>query len=189
MGHFAEPTPYRSRAPIENLGQKRKSHPPKSTQNKKVHLDSFCRVPDSYHTEAGRSLRELFEKLRVNVRFFFRTRSTTTRDRNLQLRGAVSTGLFFEYSPLDFFVSHQVYSVVAQNVEKIARSPGREKRVECCHVSGCHVFFFFFFFGPDLRWAKSRDSIAEPLARVIAAIRIRIASVCWRSYLPRKHRN
>ena len=29
--------------------------------------------------------------------------------------------------------------------------------------------------------------LAEPLARVIAAIRI--ASVCWRSYLPPKHRN
>ena len=41
--------------------------------------------------------------------------------------------------------------------------------------------------GPKLRWAKSRDSIAESLARVIAAIRI--ASVRWRSYLPPKQRN
>ena len=32
-----------------------------------------------------------------------RTRSTTTRDRNLQFRGAVSTGFkFFKYSPVDF---------------------------------------------------------------------------------------
>ena len=28
-----------------------------------------------------------------------------------------------------------------QDVEKIARGPGREKSVESCHVCGCHVFF------------------------------------------------
>ena len=77
-----------------------------------------------------------------------KTRSTTTRDRNLQFRGAVSTGIS-EFSPVDFFLVLQVYSAsrcnlvrkLPQNVEKIARFPGGEKSVESCHVSGCHGFF------------------------------------------------
>ena len=36
---------------------------------------------------------------------FLRTRSTTTRDRNLQFRGTFSTGCFFEFSPVDFLPS------------------------------------------------------------------------------------
>ena len=44
----------------------------------------------------------LFEEVRV------RTRSTTTRDRTLQFRGAVSTG----DSPLDFLLFLQVLCVI-----------------------------------------------------------------------------
>ena len=78
-----------------------------------------------------------------------RTRLTTTRDRSLQFRGAVSTGFFFEFSLVDLFPSSPglLCSLVRkspQNVEKIARSPFREKCVESCHVSGCHGLF-----GPD----------------------------------------
>ena len=78
----------------------------------------------------------------------FRTRSTTTRDRNLQFWGAVSTG-FFEFSPLDAFpFSPGLLCNLArkrlQNVEKIARFPGGEESVESCHVCGCHGVF-----GPD----------------------------------------
>ena len=40
--------------------------------------------------------------------FLFRTRSTTTRDRNLQFRGAVSTG----GSPLDFLLFLQFFCAV-----------------------------------------------------------------------------
>ena len=61
-----------------------------------------------------------------------RTHSTTTRDRNLQFRGAVSTG-FFEFSPVDsfplspgFFLCNLIMKS-PQNVEKIARLPGGEK--------------------------------------------------------------
>ena len=74
-----------------------------------------------------------------------RTRSTTTRDRNLQFRGIFSTGSF-ESSPVDFFPFSPglLCSLVRkspQNVEKFARLPGGEKGVESCHVSGCHGFF------------------------------------------------
>ena len=76
-----------------------------------------------------------FEKLR--------TRSTTTRDRNLQFRGAVSTDFFF--SGIFFLFSPGLLWSLArkwpQNVEKVARFPGGEKGVESCHVSGCHGFF------------------------------------------------
>ena len=40
--------------------------------------------------------------------------------------------------------SVQFSKEMALKVEKIARSPGREKVVESCHVCGCHGFF-----GPD----------------------------------------
>ena len=76
-----------------------------------------------------------------------RARSTTTRDRNLQYRGAVFTGSF-ECSPLDFFPFLQVLCVRKwpQNVEKIAQFPSGEKSVESCHVSCCHGFF-----GPEMK--------------------------------------
>ena len=77
-----------------------------------------------------------------------RMRLTTTRDRNLQFRGA---DWIFEFSPVVvFFCSPGLLCNLVrrspQNVEKIARFPGGEKSVESCHVSGCHGFF-----GPDRR--------------------------------------
>ena len=42
---------------------------PKSAQNKKVYLNKFFWVPDSCHREDGKSSRELFEKVRINVCF------------------------------------------------------------------------------------------------------------------------
>ena len=60
-----------------------------------------------------------------------RTCSTTTRDRNLQFRGTVSTG-FLNFSPLYFPSFSRVFCVLLvrkslQNVEKIAQIPDREK--------------------------------------------------------------
>ena len=82
----------------------------------------------------------------VHVRFLapmLRARSTTTRDRNLQFRVAVSTG-FFELSPGSLC---NLERKSAQNVEKVAGFQGGDKRVESCHVcGGCHVFFS----GPDI---------------------------------------
>ena len=54
----------------------------------------------------------------------FRTSSTTTRDRNLQFRGAVSTG----GSPLDSFAFSPVFMCnlvrrAPQNLEKVAKNP------------------------------------------------------------------
>ena len=75
---------------------------------------------------------------------FVRTRSTTTRDRNLQFRGA---------SPLEalhwifcFFSSFYVqFSKTSplKSGESSEKSSG-ENRVKSCHVCSCHVFF-----GPD----------------------------------------
>ena len=53
-----------------------------------------------------------------------RTRATTTRDRNLQFRGAVSTG----GSPLDFFAFSPVFMCnlvrrAPKNLEKVAKNP------------------------------------------------------------------
>ena len=75
----------------------------------------------------------------------FRTRSTTTRDRNLQFRGAVSTG----GSPLDFVLFLQFYVQFSKTSplksgESSEKSSG-ESRVKSCHVRGCHGFF-----GPEL---------------------------------------
>ena len=70
-----------------------------------------------------------------------RTRSTTTRDRNLQFRRAVSTG----GSPLDFFAFSPVFMCnlarrAPQNLEKAAKKSSGENRVKSCHVCGCHGF-------------------------------------------------
>ena len=74
-----------------------------------------------------------------------RTRSTTTRDRNLQFRGIFSTGLL-EFSPGIFPLSPDfLCSLIGNRPEtsrKIARSPSGEKNIESCHVSGCHGFFW-----------------------------------------------
>ena len=63
-----------------------------------------------------------------------RTRSTTTRDRNLQFQGDVSTG-FFKFSPLDLFSLSPAFlcnSVrrFSPNVEKIARFLGGEESTD-----------------------------------------------------------
>ena len=84
---------------------------------------------------------------RLNLNFTsikLRTRSTTTRDRNLQFRGAVSTG----GSPLDFLVFLQYLCAISKTSplksgESSEKSSG-ENRVKSCHVCGCHGFF-----GPD----------------------------------------
>ena len=71
-----------------------------------------------------------------------RTSSTTTRDRNLQFRGAVSTG----GSPLDFLLflssSYVQFSKTSplKSGENSEKSSG-ENRVKSCHVCGCHGFF------------------------------------------------
>ena len=75
---------------------------------------------------------------------WIRTSSTTTRDRNLQFRGAVSTG----DSPLDFCLFSSVYVQFSKTSplksgESSEKSSG-ENRVKSCHVCGCHGFF-----GPD----------------------------------------
>ena len=72
-----------------------------------------------------------------------RARSTTTRDRNLQLRGTISTvlNLLQWISSLFSRYSMSFRKEITQNVEKIARFPGREKIAESCHVCGCHGFF------------------------------------------------
>ena len=76
------------------------------------------------------------------------TRSTTTRDRNLQFRESFSTE-FLNFLQWIFSFPGFMCKLAwksPQNVEKIARFPGREKCAESCHVSGCHGFF-----GPDQR--------------------------------------
>ena len=95
-----------------------------------------------------------------------RTRSTTTKNRNLQFRGAVSTG-FFEFSPVDFFPLLQVFCVAPQNIKKIARFPVGEKSAESCHVSGCHGFFF----GP--KFLACSDS---PSSRSVLVVTSKVAA-------------
>ena len=58
---------------------------------------------------------------------FFRTNSTTTRDRNLQFRGLVSTG-FFEFSPVDFSLFSRL---TVQFSKEMAPKCG-----ETCPISG-----------------------------------------------------
>ena len=75
---------------------------------------------------------------------YVRMRSSATRDRNLQLWGAASTG-FLNFLQWTFFSSFWGFLCNSerkwpQNVEKIARFPGGENSVESCHVSGCHGY-------------------------------------------------
>ena len=72
----------------------------------------------------------------------FGTKFDHDKDRNLQFRGAVSTG----GSPLDFllFLSsiHAQFSKTSplKSGESREKSSG-ENRVKSCHVCGCHGFF------------------------------------------------
>ena len=47
-----------------------KSSPPKKDWSEQVFLNKFCSVAGSCRRKAGRSLRELFEKVRANAFFF-----------------------------------------------------------------------------------------------------------------------
>ena len=82
-----------------------------------------------------------------------RTRSTTTRDRNLQFRGAVSTG----GSPLIFcffskFCVQFSKTSPLKSGERSEKSSG-ENRVKSCHVCGCHGFF-----GPEKLRSKWQNT-------------------------------
>ena len=75
-----------------------------------------------------------------------RTRSTTTRDRNLQFRGAVSTG-FFIWSFLQGIFVLPFLQVTVQFSKEVEPKCGencpifgRKKSVESCHVCGCRGF-------------------------------------------------
>ena len=135
----------------------------KTTQNKKKKfpgtkfLGTFGPPPTEKTEKIGKIKGTLEKQVPGNLRsqefvFFFswavflppkfRTSSTTTRDRNLQFRGAVSTG----GSPLDFLLFLQ-YSYVEfsktsplKSGESSEKSSG-ENRVKSCHVCGCHGFF------------------------------------------------
>ena len=68
---------------------------------------------------------------------------------------------FFDFSPVDFFHFSpgslcNFVSKWAQDVEKFARFPGGEKRVESCHVSGCHGFFPSRDFHPAAKGGRQR---------------------------------
>ena len=73
-----------------------------------------------------------------------RTRSTTTRDRNLQFRGAVSTGFFWVFSSRFFpFSPGLLCNWVRKPPQKCGENCPifwRRKSVESCHFSGCHIF-------------------------------------------------
>ena len=71
---------------------------------------------------------------------------TTTRDRNLQFQGAVSTG----GSPLDFLRFFSSIYVQLSKTSPLKSGESSEKSsgencVKSCHVCGCHGFF-----GPEL---------------------------------------
>ena len=103
----------------------------------------------------------------------FRTSSTTTRDRNLQFRGAVSTG----GSPLDFLLFFSSIYVQFSKTSPLKSGESSEKssgenRVKSCHVCGCHGFF-----GPE------NSTIIFELILVIPVLRLpnRIVSGFTRS--------
>ena len=71
-----------------------------------------------------------------------RTRSTTTRDRNLQFRGAVSAGGSLHWIFCFFSSIYVQFSKTSplKSGESSEKSSG-ENRVESCHVCGCHGYF------------------------------------------------
>ena len=89
-----------------------------------------------------------------HVHDFVRTRSTTTRDRNLRFGGAVSTGFSFFSSGFLLLLSR---FTVPKICRKLPDFRAEKKSAESCHVSGCHGFF-----GPDFRalvqWAQCQRS-------------------------------
>ena len=95
------------------------------------------------------------KKAAILTSAFLRTPSTTTRDRNLQFRGAFSTGFFLnflhavDFSPFSRF-SVQFRKEITPNVDKIARFQAGEN-VQIPMTSLAVMFFFFVFFGPDFQ--------------------------------------
>ena len=104
-----------------------------------------------FHTGQGRKVRTLLrkfvflwqcskslcKKVRAHVSQKFRTSSTTTRDRNLQFRGAFSTGFFCFFSSIYVQFSKTSPLKSGESSEKSSA----ENRVKSCHVCGCHGFF------------------------------------------------
>ena len=92
----------------------------------------------------------------------FRTRSTTTRDRNLQFRGGFSTGFSWVFSSgfVSFFSRFSVQLFSKEMAPKRGENcpiSGRRKRVESCHFSGCHGFSGpeKWLPGPKGKWLKN----------------------------------
>ena len=83
-----------------------------------------------------------------------RSRSTTTRDRNLQFRGIFSNWIFLNSLQWICFLLLQVLCVTCKEIAPkcggIACFPRRRESVESCHVSGCHGFF-----GPEMKLHQS----------------------------------
>ena len=99
----------------------------------------------------GRSLLGIFV---LHLLCRIRTRSTATRDRNLQFPGTVSTGFLSIFSsgffsPFSGFIVQFSEEMAHKSGENCPIS-GRKKSVESCHVSGCHGFFFFRFGRPQV---------------------------------------
>ena len=95
------------------------------------------------------------------VAFSLRTSSTTTRDRNLQFRGAV-TPLEALHWIFCFFSSIyvQISKTSPLKSRKSSEKSSGENRVKSCHVCGCHGFF-----GPEFlnRKNESGGSLGEKL--------------------------
>ena len=91
---------------------------------------------------------------------FFRTRFTTTRDRNQQ-RGNFSTG-FLKFSPVEFFPYSpgflcELVMKSPEIVEKIARSPGEERAQN--PVTSVAVMVFG---GPNLPNQRAANGGSDP---------------------------
>ena len=88
---------------------------------------------------------------------------TTTKDRNLQFRGA----------PLIFKFLSSV-----QNVQKCARFPDGEKCVQSIYVSGCHGFS-----GPDFHTAGRISVRRKTLKACVFTLKVGSLALCLRMML------
>ena len=101
--------------------------------------------------------------LQVGHTQVFRASSTTTRDRNLQFRGAVSTG----GSPLDFCFFSSIYvhfskTSPTKSGESSEKSSG-ENPVKSCHICGCHGFF-----GPQVCMSCEQNGGSKSYVRSVS---------------------
>ena len=93
----------------------------------------------------GHPVRMSTKKLRADLSFpIVRTSLTTTRDRNLQFRGAVFTG----GSPLDCLLYVQFSKTSPLKSGESSEKSSGENRGKSRRVCGCHGFF-----GPELGYA------------------------------------